>query len=88
MVSHPPVILQGSSLGLSSCVYVTDGQYTPYQGSKVFWLIFWAVQASWMALFPGFVAKATFGESRKRQTAAAAGLRSRAPPPLAPQGPA
>jgi hypothetical protein len=41
---------------------VTDGKYSPYDGTKIFWLIFWSVQAAWVALFPGFICKAIFGK--------------------------
>lgn len=58
--------LSGSSLGISSCVYNSDGEYTPYDGSKVFWLLFWALQSAWVALFPGFICKAIFGSSMSR----------------------
>lgn len=57
------VLSQGSPLGISSCVYVTDGKYTPYDGAKIFWLIFWSLQAAWVALFPGFICKAIFGKT-------------------------
>lgn len=57
---------QGSSLGLPLCVYVSDGQYGQYTASKVFWLIYWAIQTTWVACFPAFISKALFGRSLNR----------------------
>jgi hypothetical protein len=42
-------------------MYVVGGGYTPYSGTKVFWLLYWSVQAAWMTVFPGIVCKAIFG---------------------------
>ncbi len=53
-------------MGIASCVYVTDGKYSPYDGAKIFWLIFWSLQAAWVAFFPGFICKAIFGSCMSR----------------------
>lgn len=58
--------LSGSALGIASCVFNQGGQYTPYKGAYVFWLLFWSVQVAWVALFPGFVCKAIFGSKMSR----------------------
>jgi len=54
--------LQGSTVGLYECIYNTDGQYGHINGRKIFWLAFWSIQSAWVAMFPGFVAYAMFGE--------------------------
>ena len=45
-------------------MYNTDGKYSPYSSLTTFWMVFWAVQAAWVALFPGFVCKAIFGKRK------------------------
>jgi len=54
--------LQGSTVGLYECIYNADAKYSHVEGRKVFWLAFWSIQSAWVAMFPGFVAYAMFGE--------------------------
>lgn len=53
--------MQGSSLGLSKCVFNDGGGYLPFSGAKVFWLFHSTVETCWLAVFPGFICKAIFG---------------------------
>lgn len=58
--------MQGSPLGISSCVYVKSGKYSPWNGSHFFWLLFWSIQSAWVPVFPGFICYALFGDSMNR----------------------
>lgn len=53
--------MQGSSIGIYECVYNSDGNYRDLDARKVFWLVFWSIQTSWVALFPGYIAYTLFG---------------------------
>lgn len=55
------VFMQGSTVGIYECVYNSNGDYSALNPAKVFWLIFWSIQTSWVAVFPGYIAYALFG---------------------------
>jgi hypothetical protein len=53
--------MQGSTVGIYECVYNSHGDYSSLNPAKIFWLIFWSIQTSWVAMFPGYIAYALFG---------------------------
>lgn len=55
------MLLQGTNVSFTDCVYVTDGDYKTHPGRTIPFLIFYIVQWTWQTVVPYWFGAALFG---------------------------